>query len=145
MLQSLQPYISSNRCRTTRFHQKLIVCDTTSVCFPHYWQELGQEHPNRYSIFGLCQSAFDMVNHNILFAKLKSYGVGGNFLKWFTDYLLGRVQRVVVYGVASEWAAVTSGFPQEVLIPHKQHYMLMILNFTRTYAVLVAVKAYNNL
>ena len=59
--------------------------------------------------------AFDSVDHNILLAKLKSYGlygVTGNSLNWFADYLHGRLQSVVVDGVASQWTSVTSGVPQ---------------------------------
>ncbi|CAB4028943.1 Hypothetical predicted protein [Paramuricea clavata] len=56
--------------------------------------------------------AFDSVDHQILVEKLKCYGVAGRLLDWFTDYLNGRTQRVVIDGAVSQWVPVTSGVPQ---------------------------------
>ena len=56
--------------------------------------------------------AFDSVDHSTLLVKLKSYGVTRKLLNWLADYLHGRLQRVVVDGVASQWTSVTSGIPQ---------------------------------
>ena len=56
--------------------------------------------------------AFDSVDHGLILAKLWQFGVHSNMLNWFTDYLTGRTQRVVVDGVASGWSSVTSGVPQ---------------------------------
>ena len=56
--------------------------------------------------------AFDTIDHSLLLNKLEVYGVRGANLKWFSDYLAMRRQRVVVDGVFSDWSAVTKGVPQ---------------------------------
>ena len=46
----------------------------------------------------------------------KSYHISGSALRWFSSYLGGRVQRVVVNGKASDWAPVRSGTPEGGLL-----------------------------
>ena len=56
--------------------------------------------------------AFDIIDHPLLLKKLDAYGVRGSELKWFTDYLSGRKQRVVMDGVLSVWKDIVKGVPQ---------------------------------
>ena len=60
--------------------------------------------------------AFDSFDHLVMLQKLKRYGVEGGTLAWFTDYLSGRSQRVILDGVAPQWAPVTLGVPQGSLL-----------------------------
>ena len=53
-----------------------------------------------------------MVPHLRLLLKLKSYGIGGNLLSWINSFLTGRLQRVTLNSVYSEWSSVVSGIPQ---------------------------------
>jgi hypothetical protein len=56
--------------------------------------------------------AFDRVWHQALIHKLERMGVTGELLKWISDYLENRKQRVVINGVHSEWLAILAGVPQ---------------------------------
>ena len=56
--------------------------------------------------------AFDRVDHQLLLRKLQSFGIDGNLLKWFENYLTDRYQRVTVLGETSPPLRVISGVPQ---------------------------------
>ena len=43
---------------------------------------------------------------------MKSYGISGNLLSWLNSFLTGRLQRVTLNDVYSEWSNVVSGVPQ---------------------------------
>ena len=60
--------------------------------------------------------AFDTVDHAILIEKLKWYGVTGQLIDWFSDYLKDTSQRVVIDSTASENLPVISGVPQGSLV-----------------------------
>ena len=60
--------------------------------------------------------AFDSIDHSVLLSKLKSFGIKGMEFDWFCDYLSRRKQRVVVDGHSSEWAHVTQGVPQGLIL-----------------------------
>ena len=47
--------------------------------------------------------AFDTIGHALLLKKLQSYGVHGNELTWFTDYLFNRSQLVDMNNVCSDY------------------------------------------
>ena len=55
---------------------------------------------------------FDRVWHTGLIAKMSRVGICGDILKWFTDYLTNRQQRVVINGQSSEWQDIKAGVPQ---------------------------------
>ena len=57
----------------------------------------------KFTIFCDIRKAFDRVWHKGLLFKLKSSGVSGSLLTWFSDYLTDRKQRVVLPGVNYSW------------------------------------------
>jgi len=56
--------------------------------------------------------AFDTVDHGILLAKLKHYGIRGKPLEWFKSYLTSRTQRVKCNGCFSNLQNILFGVPQ---------------------------------
>ena len=58
------------------------------------------------------RKAFDLVNHQLLIQKLEIYGVHGNALLFFQDYLRGRSQVVSFAGLLSDRMPVNVGVPQ---------------------------------
>ena len=57
--------------------------------------------------------AFDTVSHDLILQKLKiQYNIDGTLLKFFTEYLRCRKQRVIMENVVSENVDVLSGVPQ---------------------------------
>ena len=64
------------------------------------------------SVYLDCQKAFDTVPIKRLILKLDSVGIRGKVLKWISEFLTNREQRVLLRGQASEWAHVISGVPQ---------------------------------
>jgi hypothetical protein len=74
----------------------------------------------KYYVGGLfcnLQKAFDCVNHNVLLAKMKFYGISGIAIKLMRSYLDNRYQRVSMKDiklnkVSSKWEPVKHGVPQ---------------------------------
>ena len=58
------------------------------------------------------RKAFDVMNHEILCAKLKMYGCNDVAVKFFKFYLDGRCQRVIISNITSDSSAIDHGVPQ---------------------------------
>ena len=63
-------------------------------------------------IFMDLSKAFDTIDHNILIYKLRAYGVRGNAISWFEDYLRNRCQFVAYKSNTSQTSMVKCGVPQ---------------------------------
>ncbi|KAL8610848.1 hypothetical protein ACOMHN_056703 [Nucella lapillus] len=58
------------------------------------------------------QKVFDSVPHRRLLGKVRAHGVEWKVLGWIQDFLKERRQKVVINGIHSQDADVTSGIPQ---------------------------------
>ena len=56
--------------------------------------------------------AFDSLNHELLLAKLKAYGLDSNSVTFMKSYLTNRLQRCKINNSFSEWGKVLNGPPQ---------------------------------
>ena len=67
-----------------------------------------------FSCFVFCDfsKAFDKVWHNGLKHKMNSYGIKGNLLSWFKNYLHEGKQKVVIRDSSSSLSNVSAGVPQ---------------------------------
>lgn len=60
--------------------------------------------------------AFDSVNHDHILTKLPGFGISGATLKWVSNFLGNRRQRVNFHGAFSQWHNVRVGVPQGSVI-----------------------------
>ena len=55
------------------------------------------------------RKAFDLVDHNLLVAKLSNYEIKPTVVNWIADFLRGRTQRVKINSVYSNFLQVPAG------------------------------------
>ena len=60
--------------------------------------------------------AFDCVPHDLLLAKLPTYGADENLLCYIYSYLLNRKQYVRINNINSDFLNVISGVPQGSIV-----------------------------
>ena len=102
--EKLSPYLSAYRrnysCQTAllRILEELrIACDHKSIA----------------AIVGIeLTKAFDCLPHELLLAKLKSYGLSSGSLLLLRSYLTDRFQRVKIGDTFSDWTRINKGVPQ---------------------------------
>ena len=63
-------------------------------------------------VFVDCKKAFDLINHELLIAKLKAIGVSEDYLALFIDYMRNRKQYVNIDGYHSSTRSINLGVPQ---------------------------------
>ena len=67
---------------------------------------------SRRAVFIDLSEAFDTISHSVLLNKLQAYGIKGNQLLWFSDYLFDGQQYLHIGSNTSPNEVVFSGVPQ---------------------------------
>ena len=76
------------------------------------WLEAMDQGLYTGAIYLDLRKAFDVVNHDLLIAKLRIYGCSPSSLIWFKSYLTDRRQCVNLAGTVSDTEVLSSGIPQ---------------------------------
>ena len=87
-------------------------CQTNLLEYLNTLTKLVDEGHNIDILYLDFAKAFDKVPHQRLLRKLEAYGITDKVLAWVESWLTGRMQRVVLNGVVSDWEHVSSGVPQ---------------------------------
>jgi hypothetical protein len=84
------------------------------IALIHRWSEtVDKESGCVRSLVTDYRKAFDLMDHNILYAKLLELSLKPSTLNWISDFLRGRLQRVKLStNLFSNWKPVIAGVPQ---------------------------------
>ena len=75
------------------------------------WKRALDENMKVGAIFMDLSKAFDTLNHRLLLAKLKAYGLQPTALKQMENYLTGRFQRTKVNNSYRSWSEIIAVAP----------------------------------
>ena len=89
-------------------------------------------------VFLNLKKAFDTVDHNILLAKLKQYGIRGNTHSWFENYLSYRKQYVEYNNFKSDTKTITHGVPQGSILGPLL-FIIYMNDFSRSFDLLFSI------
>ena len=76
------------------------------------WNQFRDKNGFSAAILMDLSKAFDTINHDLLIAKLHSYGIENDSLKLLWDYLKNRWQRTKLNSTYSSWSELLHGVPQ---------------------------------
>ena len=93
-------------------YRKLYSCETALLRLTEDWRSM-RDRGELVAVMSMDLSkAFDVIQHNLLLAKLEAYGVGEKSCTLLRNYLSGRQQRVKIGDTFSSWDGVARGVPQ---------------------------------
>ena len=114
----LVDYLESNNLISSKQHgfRKGRSCLTQLLQHMDFILDNYQDDAETDVIYLDYAKAFDKVDHELLLVKLRFYGIQGELFDWIEQFLLDRMQKVVVDGKKSRSAPVLSGVPQGTVL-----------------------------
>ena len=91
-------------------------CCTTLLKMTEDWRRSLDYRESTTAVAVDLSKAFDSLNHNLLLANLKAYGLSQCAMSLMSSYLLVRKQRVCLHGVCSSYSELRAGLPQGSLL-----------------------------
>jgi retron-type reverse transcriptase len=111
----LQRYLDENHLHA-KMQSAYRPCHSTETALLRIHNDLLRaidQHQEAVLILLDLTAAFDTIDHRILLERLsKRYGISGRAHAWFTSYLQGRTQRVVIKDAISDSTHLDCGVPQ---------------------------------
>ncbi len=78
----------------------------------YHWYKAAEKFQTSRLLLLNYSKAFDLINHNIIIAKLAAYGVPDIHLRWIGSFLADRYQRVCIGEQVSDWLHLNGSVPQ---------------------------------
>ena len=76
------------------------------------WKKALDKNDNAAALLTDLSKAFDCINHELIIAKLETYGFSHSALAYIHTYLKNRFQRTKVNNAFSAWSCINPGVPQ---------------------------------
>jgi hypothetical protein len=111
---ALQDFLNSHNLlyKKQSAYRKYHSCETALLHITDKWLMAMDKDELIGTLFLDLSKAFDLIDHDILISKLKSYHIADNTLNWFQSYVCERSQKCAFLGSLSESMDLTHGVPQ---------------------------------
>ena len=87
-------------------------CMTQLLVVIELWREMLDSGDPVDAIYLDFSKAFDIVPHQRLFNKVKTYGVVGDTYEWIKAFLIWHTHQIIANSSLSSWLEMLSGIPQ---------------------------------
>ena len=115
---NIMAYMDEHKLLSNRHYafRKKHSCETQLITVTDDWAKILDKGGQVDTFILDSERAFDTPPHKLLKCKLYGYGIGGKTLKCIDSFLRDRQQRVMVNGVKSDRAPVSSGVPRALFL-----------------------------